>query len=252
MKIIKSWKYSNYDNHIINLYKDRVEDLSTKRPRGRKISKRVFTIQEFFECKYIYSTLEISYEIFKLITENKLLDENYIENNKKYQFWNAIDNKGIKKREIKTRMFDLLIDQSGIFFEMVGENQAYQKLDDFFFFGPNLPGFSLEDRVKIKEEIFNSLDKSKHNLTLDDGFVLFDYSKITPITFKYGDVYSGVIIEVFQDGLSIGGWSNPRDGGASNNSFEALWHNRLDSKIEPIFKNDVIKIRKMLKAAIIE
>ncbi len=73
---------------------------------------------------------------------------------------------------------------------------SWQALDPFFFYEPYLYGTSLEDRIKIKQEIFDNLGDTKNKLTLNDGFVLFDYNKIKEVEFKKINGQKGVYFKI--------------------------------------------------------
>jgi hypothetical protein len=126
------------------------------------------------------------------------------------------------------------------------------RLDNLFFYGPKLVGMSLEDRQQVRQTIYNALPP-KAAFSQQDMFPLFDYSKIESMRWEKAakDHSSGDYIELHSNCLTIGGWSSPRDGGASDTSLERIWSQRFTASPSK-FKEAYQIIYTMLEKAIIK
>jgi hypothetical protein len=126
------------------------------------------------------------------------------------------------------------------------------RLDNLFFYGPELVGMQLEDRKQIRQIVYKALSPEA-NFSLEDTFPLFDYSKIESMRWEKTspDKFSGDYIELHSDRLTIGGWSNPRDGGAYDASIERVWSERFTASFSK-FEEAYQQIYQVLENAIIK
>ena len=255
MKPIQTWKHSEETIlQKIHLYKNKIMFVDVFDEDD--VYEEEYSFQEFFALKLPLISVEIDLEISKRIVEQKKptnLEEN---ENKKWDFWEAFDNSNIEEEKM---VFDdkkfwhkskdgfaeghINYDDKIILY-------SWQAIDDFFFYGPKFHAVTLENRLRIRQEIFDCLDKTKSNFTIEDSFDIFDYDKIEKIDYEKRDGITGNYFRIENGIVTIGGWDNPRDGGEYYLSVENLWYN-LDVEVPKQFKDKIQNIKSILSQAII-
>ncbi len=128
---------------------------------------------------------------------------------------------------------------------------SWQALDDVFFHGPYVPGVAFKDRIKIKQEIFDNLGDTKNQITLNDGFVLFDYDKVKEIYVEKTDEKEHWHFKIKKGKVSYaGGLLYKKDvGGGGTFSIEYLYYN-LDA-IPRVFSYMTNYVKSILEKAIV-
>ncbi len=263
MHPIQTWEYKNDFNQLtISLFEDR---LSYVRKVQGRVLKNEFSIKKMLQRKYPLTSVEFDYQIYKKLAElEQPKDLSDIEI-KIWQFWKAFNNthfseeRIVLKEEQSTSIHQYFWLKSKFGFANGYKRandvdeilQSWQSIADFFFYGPYRYGISAKDRLRIKQEIFNCLNQLKHNLTLQDSFVMFDYDKIKPIYLEKVNGIKGKYIKLEDGRCIVGGWDNPRDGGQNSTSIEYLWYN-MNTRVPEEFRNKISYIKSVLKDAIIE
>jgi len=256
MNPIKIWRYNKTEIHqTILLFEDRL--LQVRHFKKTDMEKE-YSFKKLFEWKYILTSIELDYEIFKKVVELKQPDDlNNIEL-KEWQFWQAIDNSNLKEEIISIVNHTFWVKSKFGFAEGCGSAQdrmnrlySWQSLSNFFFYGPYMYAVPMEDRIRIRKEIFDSLDSSKHNLTLNDSFPIFDYDKIEKIEFEKIEGIRGIYFKIIEGIVILGGWDNPRDSGENYTSIEYLWYN-LKSRIPSEFHKSITYVKSVLEKGVID
>ncbi len=253
--LVQTWEYKNNFNQLsISLFEDK---LSYIRKVQGKILTNEFSFKKMLRRKSPLTTVEFDYQIYKKIAELKQPEDLTEFEYKVWQFWKAFNNSKFSEERIifeeksfwvKTKVgfangYKRLSNNKEIF-------QLWQSVADFFFYGPYNWKISMNDRIRIKQELFNCLDSSKHNLILEDGFILFDYDKIKPINFEKTEGITGKYFKLDGGKCIVGGWDNPRDGGENYTSVEYLWYN-LNTCVPEQFRANIPHIKSILEKAIV-
>ena len=125
-------------------------------------------------------------------------------------------------------------------------------LDSIFFYGPEIPSVSIEDRVELQKIILNAIH-DKAELSEKDAFPLFDFNKLTAFhkEFSSEEERSGESIQLSTRGCIILTSWDRWDGGSSPISLEKAWRDKEKNTREGIFKEAYIEIYKIMKESII-
>ena len=258
MEAIKTWEFSerNDPKTTVKLFMDHVE---MKSPFYNNVHS--FTIDQFFCNPYPVGNLQVDYELLKYLVI--ISDRNTMSDASKlvYDFYTAFDNSKIKPVTIEqdskagdfVRYFSsLTVHGISKYYEREDGDwiQSSQRFFDFFFFGPEIPKLSLGIRKSWRDQVFKALGDHPP-FALTEGFVLFDYNKITPKNFTYNspDKDEGEYFNIERDQISSGGWSG-RDGGGNSRSLEQVWY--FENSILTSMSSHKPEIRKILEAAILE
>jgi len=255
MPAIQTWKYkTNIKDLTITLFEN---ELTTNRKfQGRDLKNKLSFI-EMLQMKYPLTSVELDFDINKKITELKQPKNLSEQEIKIWQFWKAFNNENFKVEKIefeektffnKTKKGFV---ESYIRYDKKEMFHNWQSIADFFFYGPYKFGILMPDRMKFRQDIFNCLEPSKHNLTIKDSFVIFDYDKIKPVHLEKTDGFSGKYFKIENGKCIVGGWDNPRDGGENYTSVEYLWYN-IKSRVPKEFMNDIPYITSILEDAIVK
>lgn len=255
MDEIRTWTYKDYSGEkIYKLFPDRLSELRSY--NGNEF-ETVYSFDKLFERKYILANPKIDYDIFKEVIKLKKPEFMSIEAEKKWDFWTHYDNSTIEEIEIFAHGFYYLYRGKYGFAELYKNTRTkkedkyhWQRPDDFFFHGPNLYGVDQDFRVILKYEILEILQKKGSKLTHNDGFLIFDYSKIKKIDFVKDEGNRGIYFRVIDGKVIVGGWENPRDGGENYSSVEHLWYN-TESRIPKEFHDKIQYVIDALDEAIV-
>ncbi len=257
MKLIQTW----IDNN--GFYKQEVLLFEGKIVTKRKIDngdifEDEYSFKDLLKIKYPIATIETSTLFYKKMTEQHKPKGLNLQKSKRWDFWKAIDLDNITEIKFKIdNEYSWKITKAGIArisYNMHGkEYVSWQMLDLFFFNGVNFPDVKLEERIKVRDIIFNALDNSKLRKKIDisDSFVLFDYDKIETMKFEKDREKSGEYFIIEKGKVTSGGWSYPRDGGKSFSSIENLWYN-MKTKVPKTFHKHIPQIKANLENAIIK
>ncbi len=254
MKPIQTWEYkSNFHEFSISLYKDK---LSYIRKVQGNILTNEYSIKELFQRRYPIVEVDFDFQIYKKLSELKQPGGLSEFESKVWQFWKAFNNNKLTEEKIyfdekhyraKTKVG---FAEGQKRYNSKDRLYPWQSIVNFYFYGPFRYGISSEDRIRIKQEIFNCLEPSKHKLSIDDGFILFDYSKIKPISFTSETGTTGKYFKVKGGKCTVGGWDNSRDGAENYTSVEYLWYN-LNTRVPTEFRSSIQEIRLILEKAIV-
>lgn len=255
MNPIKTWQYDSGNiQYTLNLFNNK---LIVERKFDDKLSEEEYSLQKFLLNTYPITSVEFEYKIYKALVQLEQPKDLTDFEKKLWQFWKAFDNSNLTEENIffdDVHFWRKLKFGFAEGFKRPKSDEvrlfSWQSTADFFFYGPYRYGISMNDRVRIKQELFNCLDPSKHKLTIDDGFILFDYSKIKPIRFSSENGITGKYFKVEEGKCTAGGWDNARDGGENYTSVEYLWYN-LNSRVPAEFRSSIPEIRSILEKAII-
>lgn len=229
----KTWKYTDLDQeYVCNL----------------DLPNRMICVQSSFYSYNVMMThwlnttiyrmpLEIEAEVTSVILDYIDPLELTEEEKRHYRFWSHLDEHALPVQQkyacLKTYSHwnDIHIEltPSGARYTATKNQdtqivQSTQRLDHLFFFGPTQP-LPLESRRAIKKILIDAVHADS-NLTLADGFPLFDYSKIPVKLYNYEDENgkSGAFWNLSGNHIFIGGWSRQgRDGGGHVVSIEKVW-----------------------------
>jgi hypothetical protein len=204
-------------------------------------------------------TTEIDTEVMCLLAQRITNAEKLNEKEKKfYSFWKYID-----CSKIPTKTFKSSYDKSIIKISPEGVKVQFQPnnrdpvygddcLDSLFFYGPEIPAVSLEDRVQLQKIILNAIH-DKAELSEKDAFPLFDFSKLISFHKEFSSVEdrSGESIQLSQRGLILLSSWDRWDGGSTALSLEKAWRDKEKNLKEGIFKEAYIEIYKIMKESII-
>ncbi len=254
MQAIQVWKYKvDYKDLTISLFEDKLTTL--REFQGREL-KNKFSLIEILQHNYPLTSVEFDYDIYKKITELKQPQNLSEEELKIWQFWKAFNNENFKEEKIKLENATFFnktkkgFVESYIRYDKKEMFHRWQSVADFFFYGPYKCGISIQDRIKLRQDIFNCLEPSKHNLKIQDSFVIFDYDKIKPVHLEKIEGITGKIFKIEKGKCIVGGWDNPRDGGENYTSVEYLWYN-IESRVPKEFIKDIPYVRSVLEDAIV-
>jgi len=261
---IKTWEYAGstdrtdkveyYDGYLLKYF-------GFETPRSSEVS--INKILDYYGCltnsmvepKIISDLIQLAAFDTTKFTETE---------EKHWRFWKYLDNNKLTElycetiSSIQHKTFLELSSghlKNGFYNLSTPKYSNNYRLDNLFFYGPKLVGMQLEDRRKIRQIIYNAI-APKAGFSLEDAFPLFDYSKIETMRWEKASPnhFSGDYVELHPNRLTIGGWSNPRDGGAYDTSIERVWSERFTSSTSSSFKfkEAYKKIYKVLENAIIK
>ena len=258
-RVIKTWEYKfNGYARRVRLLEDGVEHYYEIFP-GRK-EEYLASFQDSLNRYYpIGYTTEIDTEVMCLVAQRITNAEKLNEKEKKfYSFWKYID-----CSKIPTKTFKSSYDKSIIKISPEGVKVQFQPnnsdpvygddcLDSLFFYGPEIPAVSLEDRVELQKIFLNAIH-DKAELSEKDAFPLFDFSKIISFhkEFSSEEERSGESIQLSQRGLILLSSWDRWDGGSTAISLEKAWRDKEKNLKEGIFKEAYIEIYKIMKESII-
>ncbi len=257
----RTWKYRTWNDNREITYNN--GKLTIFFDTG-KLKFRDVTWLEFFNYEFSVTTLIVDAKIRQLLIDKHTVPAEWEKQQKwNWEFWAALDtNKipGQRFRFIQENYFNsnitLGLNDTGMWQEIDVRWQEepsisnQQPLHTVFFAGPRTHCIPLEIRKEIRNILWNALDKDKISFTLSDAFPLIDYSKVGTIHFEKSMGIEGVFIELKGDHINIGGWSNPRDGGASPYSLEYIL--AYPKYIPSELKTHTDKILKMIKEGFID
>ena len=207
--------------------------------------------------------LEIETEVTRLILDCIDPLELSEDEERHYRFWSHLDYRTLPVQQ-KYLCLKPYPDWNDVYMELTPSGVRYvemkhqdtqivnstQRLDHLFFQGPEQP-LALEARRDVKRILIEAL-QADANLTLADGFPLFDYSKIPVRRYEYSDDgNTGLLWNLEGNHIFIGGWSRQgRDGGGHRITIEKSWPKlyELPGRFEQ-HKSEIISI---LENAIIE
>tara|TARA_Y100001954_G_C15703395_1_gene549037 strand:+ start:118 stop:897 length:780 start_codon:yes stop_codon:yes gene_type:complete len=208
--------------------------------------------------------LEIEAEVMRLILDYIDPLELSEDEERHYRFWSHLDYRTlpVQQKYLSLKPYSYWNDiymeltPSGVrYVEMKHQDiqtvKSTQRLDHLFFQGADQP-LPLESRRELKKTLVEALHPDA-NLTLTDGFPLFDYSKIPVQRYDCSDDngMTGTFWNLESTHIFIGGWSRQgRDGGGHRISIEKAWQ-KLDG-LSGSFEQYRAEITTILKNAIIE
>ncbi len=250
--LIKKWSYdAGYFKKSIELFPHKVIVYTDINGFKRKNN---FSLNEYFEQEIICEDLKTDYEVYKEIV--KLLKPEKMGRlaRKNYNFWRFYDSPNVKERVIFTKgNVQYIRNKYGFYVTYSNlKNKKYEnQLPNLFLFdGPAITLFSLKERLKLKHEILDVLNKNGGKYKKSDGFTIFDYEKIPVIKYEKEDGYSGVFFSIERGEVSAGGWSNPREGGSRPFTIEFLW-NYPEKCVPAEFHNQIPYILEKLDQAVV-
>lgn len=254
MKAIQTWKNKKDSiETIVILYKDKLIYTVEEHDQGYD---EEFNFNELFSRKFPLISQEIDYTIFKKVVEQTKPTDLGINESRIWNFWKALNNKYIKEEKLFIEEKKFLNKSKYGFADGIvrydGEEMLYskQRIDEFFFYGPYLYGISIEDRMRIRQEIYDSLENIPADFVVEDGFIIFDYNKIEEIEFEKIDGIRGSYFKIIDGKVTIGGWENPKDGGEGYSSIEFLWYN-IETHVPAKFRDKIPYIKSVLEKAIV-
>ncbi len=256
MKALHTWEnIKNEISRTTKLYNDKVV-LIKHFDRGDY--EKTYSFNDFLEYKYTFASPEIDCLILKkIVTLEKPSNLNTFAE-KVWVFWSDFNNEEIEDEKIfidKNNFY--LKSKYGFakgYYNIVSKRitlNSWQRHDHFFFFGPYLYGLPLSIRKRLKEGIFNLIGSKQSNLTLNDGFVLFDYDKIEKVNFEKNNGSTGKYFKIIDGKVILGGWDNARDGGETYSSIEFLWYN-MKSRLYKDFHGNIDYLVEVLEKAIVD
>jgi len=257
MKPIQTWDdFNGFYTLKIQLFEDKI--ITKRKLDNDDFFEEQYSFKDLLKIKYQIATVETSSLIYKKMTEQLKPKGLNPQKSKRWNFWKIIDLESVPEIKIKIdNQYSWKITKAGIArvsYNMHGkEYLSWQMLDLFFFYGVNFPDIKLEDRIKVRNIIFNALDNSKLRKKIDisDSFVLFDYDKIETLKFEKNRKKSGEHFIIEKGKVTSGGWSYPRDGGVGFSSIENLWYN-MKTKVPKTFHKHIPQIKANLENAIIK
>ena len=256
MTPIQTWNdFNGFFTLNIQLFEDKI--ITKRKLDNENFFEEQYSFKDLLKIKHPIATVETCSFIYKKMTEQLKPKGLNPQTSKHWDFWKAIDISKITEIKFKiNKEYSWKITKTGIAHishNMHGkEYLSWQMLDLFFFNGLNFPDTKLKDRIKARSIIFNALDNSKlrKKISINDGFVLFDYDKIETLKFEKNRKKSGEYFFIEKGKVSSGGWSYPRDGGTSFYSIEDLWYN-MKMKVPKTFRKHIPQIKANLENAII-
>ena len=259
-RVIKTWEYKfNGYTRRVRLLEEGVEHYYEIVP-GRKeeyLASFRDSLNRYYPIGYM---TEIDTEAMCLVAKIIPNTEELNEYEKKfYSFW-----KYINCSKIPTKTFKSSYDKSIIKISSEGVKVQFQPnnsdpvygddcLDSLFFFGPEIPAVSLEDRIEIQKIILNAID-DRALLSDKDAFPLFDFNKLTYFQkeFTSSEERSGESIQLSPRGVILLSSWDRWDGGSSAISLEKAWRDREKNTKEGKFKDAYIEIYNIIKDSIIK
>lgn len=267
-KPIKTWEYLDYAKTPSRL-EYHADKLLRFDNALYKNNPKSYSIKEFLSYPYCLTNHSKESTILKYLVKNHTFNHSQFneKDDKHWRFWKYLD---LSKLPTLTCFpspkynFQTLIELSpeGLregYFKFISTENPKEKIfnnnrrfDNFFFDGPQIAGLLLEDRIKMRQAIFDALDPAA-GLSLKDAFPLFDYNKIPIDKWEHSSDggLSGEYLELSSDHITSGGWSNVRDGGSSDVSLEEFWTRRMHPN-NGKFKAAYAKIFDFLENAIIK
>ncbi len=237
-----------------------VQLLSDKIRRLYRFDGKVFTEEYSFEqifSKYYIKLLSVenNYTIYKKIVEHISPDNWDTKAYKRWLFWKYINNESIREdiflldeedpESINHCLYKSKFGFATCWVNLVNEMKLYNwhSLDNFFFHGPAISGVSFKDKVSLKQEIFDCLGDTQKNITLNDGFVLFDYDRIKELKLQSSDEKGYYYFEIKKGKVSYGGgpYGNKWEGSGGSFSVEFLYYNMYAIPLRFKYKTDYIK-----------
>ncbi len=233
------------------------KDLRVTRKYENNKSEDKYSFNSFLERIYPIISIEADYEIIleivKLPKPKKLSDLA----DKKWKFWLYLNDEVLDDEKIFVDESNFLFKTkygfaTGYYDYKKNENlHSWQLLDNFFFFGPKLHSLPLDDRIRLRNEILDRLDRKEIDYFMQQAFLIFDYDKIPPIEYEFTEGIRGVYFKIIDGKVTVGGWDNPRDGGENYNSVEYLWYN-INTLIPKEFHNKIDIVKDILKSAVVK
>lgn len=259
-RAIKTWEYKhNGYKRRVRLYKDGVE-LYYQIYVG-KTEQNLLSFQDCLNRYYpIGYRTDIDTEVMNIVAERMMNLEVLNEQEMKfYQFWKHIDCSKIPTQIFKSsyEKSHIKISPTGVHVKIHRNNYdpsyGEDSLDSIFFYGPEIPIMSLEDRIKLRQTLFDAID-DKADLAVTDGFPLFDFSKLPSEQKEYiiGDRYEGESITLSPRGcLFKSDWSR-WEGGSHAVGLEEVWRHRAKNMSEGRFQAAYKEIYAFMEEAIIK
>jgi hypothetical protein len=258
---LKTWETKGpYSTTKIEYYEDRVIRNSYNNPIEYSLPQ-TFTLPSVLSDKSSVDT-----EILQYIAEDYSRENEEILTEKEqrhFRFWKHLNLAELREMTCKAVTkygFAPFLDlskngvYSGYFKDKNIIRMQEYRLDNLFFYGPKLAAITLEDRKSIQQVFLDALGTDS-GFSIKDAFELFDYNKIEEQKWKHwhnpnSRSGSGEFVELYPDRFTIGGWSNPRDGGAQDFSIEEIWYKKPKHVHDKFGANETIN--KILRDAIIE
>lgn len=256
---IHSWNYIQDRKYPakIELYFDHV-----LQHQGRPDQDPIrYSFETFFLLESIVGNPLVDYELLEYIVTISVAEEFSPEAQKVYHFYKNFNHKEVKagnyehgSHEQSSVRYFRTINSYGL--EQYYENeegiyiQSRQRFDQFFLRGPLMTDLPLDLRRQWRCTVWAAMADSPE-YKLEDGFPLFDYSKIVPKSYKKQeeDKDAGLFVELHDGHILIGGWEG-RDGGAQKYSIEQIWY---DERLIPEpFTDYLHEIHDNLAGAIVE
>lgn len=254
---IKTWHYFiGQTAYSLAYFKDKI--ISSYTNQGKSYPT-TYDVLPYFRNGAFVSNDQTHHELYKLITSNPCPPNFNNLEKKRWSFWQALDSskiivENLPSTEAGKDFFPYNQYGTGIF------QNDWQSLEQFFFFGPKRGGLPLVTRQRLREIILQALDASKHSLTLQDAFPLFDYKKLKSWEWKctFDNDQRGERLAISSDGfVLVEGWEpNPYNCGGASYSIEEVWR-LLDSTYPPYIipsslRNHIPELQEILKNAIVQ
>ncbi len=233
-----------YDTKLVSFFENEKEATYLEEALDSVIEKTTVIISRKID-------IQIFKEVAKLLKHKNLPFKT-----RKYRdFWSSINTEKIKIEDVYLpqgvvwRKTQISVSAGNIYNDIFSPIYE-QALSDFFFHGPTQPEIPLKFRRKFRQDIFNSLDKSKTKLRISDGFPLFNYAKIKKFDLKIDKGNSGHYLYLNKGKITVGSWKDKPTSYGLTYSIEDLWH--YPQFIVPeVFKDKIPKIKEILEHAII-
>lgn len=252
-KALKTWHYRiDKMEYQLDYFKDKI--ISTYFLNNRPNST-TYETAPFFRNGNSIATDKIQHELYKLITQGDCPANLDSLSKKRWAFWQALDEQKISLEQLASDKLGkcfLAYNQYGVGSHLMDR----QSLENFFFFGPKHINLPLDTRKRMRAIILETLNPSKHSLSLRDAFVLFDYDKIKAMEWKCvfdnGDRGERMSISV-EGSIIIEGWdSNPYNCGGQRYSIEETWNNlRTPWMIPSNLRAHTAELKAIIEAAIV-
>jgi hypothetical protein len=226
MNSIKTRQYSdNISQYRIVLYEDKLEINKTF---SNNESSEILNIKEAWLRNYPLVNTEFDPQIFVELGKLNKPEGITEEKDKQRQFWIALNTEKIIEEKIVFDDRNFLLKTKNGFVE----------------------GYKNRSNVRFKQNIFESLIPTLHDLKISDGFLIFDYNKIKPINLIKETDNKGIYFKVDEGKCTFGGWENYKDGGENYTSIEYLWYH-INYRVPSEFKNHIPYIKSVLREAVV-